>query len=181
MKINTHLDFRGNEIKLATPEKVTTLPDSNLFVGRTCVLISEKEVDETTISVGSIYYYNGEQWCHIEVEPLKIDETKINVVDDEITVHKFDTLVDAKTYIDSNNKLKSVIIGSNAGVTSIGSGAFAGCASLKSITIPTSVTSIYTFAFNGCTSLTSITINKPTNSISGAPWGATNATVTWTG
>lgn len=66
-------------------------------------------------------------------------------------------------------------------LTSIGYGAFSECESLTTITIPSSVTSIGDRAFYLCENLTSITINKPQNSISGAPWGATNATVTWTG
>jgi len=74
--------------------------------------------------------------------------------------------------------LTSITIPSS--VTSIGSGAFTGCTSLASITIPSSVTSIGEGAF-ASNSITSITINKPEGSISGAPWGATNATVTWTG
>ena len=177
MKINTCLDFQGNEIKLATPERVTALPDSNLFVGRTCILVSEKEVDETTISVGSIYYYNGEQWCGIEGESLEIDETKINVIDDEITLHKFDTLSDAATYVKSNKKVKSIIIGSNAGVTSISEAAFMDCTSLTSITIPDSVTSIGDAAFYSCTSLTSITIPDSVTRIGGGIfYGCTSLT-----
>ena len=34
-------------------------------------------------------------------------------------------------------------------------------------------------AFPGCTSLTSIEVDNAEGSITGAPWGATNATVTW--
>lgn len=65
-------------------------------------------------------------------------------------------------------------------VTSIGNGAFMGCKSLKSITIPSGVQILGTVMFKN-SGLETITINKPENSISGAPWGATNATVVWTG
>ena len=66
------------------------------------------------------------------------------------------------------NNIHSIII--DSGVTSIGSGAFADCGSLTSVTIPNSVTSIGNFSatggcvFSRCTSLTSITIP---NSVTG--------------
>lgn len=76
--------------------------------------------------------------------------------------------------------LSSVTIGNS--VTKIDSHAFYKCTTLKSITIPKSVTTINATAFEGCTNLTSITVqDKSESEISGAPWGATNATVTWTG
>ena len=50
---------------------------------------------------------------------------------------------------------------------------------LQSIEIPSSVTTIGYHCFNTCTNLQTIYIDKPTDSIAGAPWGATNATIIW--
>lgn len=70
------------------------------------------------------------------------------------------------------------------GVKTIGSQSFVGSSKLKTVDIPSSCTSIGAEqggAFVGCTALTEINIHKPQGSISGAPWGATNATVNWLG
>ena len=94
----------------------------------------------------------------------------------------------------------SVIIPNS--VTEIASSAFYGCSKLQSITIPDSVTSIGADAFYNCTSLTIVTFEGTPSKIStafynvvrdiyvpwaqgavsGAPWGATNATIhyNWT-
>lgn len=66
------------------------------------------------------------------------------------------------------------------GVSSIGKFSFANCNKLTSVSIPSTVTIIGNSAFY-CSNLATITINKPADSISGSPWGATNATIVWTG
>ena len=68
-----------------------------------------------------------------------------------------------------------------AKLQTIGDNAFSPSGSLASVMLPASVASIGENAFRSSHNLTDITINKPEDSISGAPWGAPNATVTWTG
>ena len=88
------------------------------------------------------------------------------------------------------------------GVTSISDGAFTGCSSLALTSLPEGLTSIGSGAFSECTSLTSITFKgTPTlidsatffdcinltdikvpwaeGAVANAPWGATNATITY--
>ena len=64
-------------------------------------------------------------------------------------------------------------------ITTIADNTFYNCESLASITIPKNVKSIKSSAFAGCTNLTDINICLPKDSIPGAPWGATNATINW--
>ena len=64
-----------------------------------------------------------------------------------------------------NYNIKRIIIGD--GITTIGEGAFRGCSSLTSVTIPNSVTTIEQSAFGGCSSLTSVTIPNSVTTIGG--------------
>ena len=64
-------------------------------------------------------------------------------------------------------------------LTSIGADAFTGCISLTSITFKGTPTSIGDNAFDGCTNLTDIKVPWAKGAVSGAPWGATNATITY--
>ncbi len=66
-----------------------------------------------------------------------------------------------------------------AGVTSIGIEAFSDCTSLTSITFKGTPTTINSSAFSGCTNLTDIKVPWAEGAVSGAPWGATNATITY--
>lgn len=80
-----------------------------------------------------------------------------------------------------NNCLSLTSITIPNSVSTIGQGAFGYCDGLTSVTIGSGITSINSYAFQYSPNLTTITINKPQGSVSGAPWGATNATVVWTG
>lgn len=68
---------------------------------------------------------------------------------------------------------------------SIGGWAFSSCDKLKNIEIPSTVTTIGEKAFNywGSTGreFQKILIHKQEGTIIGCPWGATNATIIWTG
>ncbi|MDD2627536.1 MAG: leucine-rich repeat domain-containing protein [Clostridia bacterium] len=76
------------------------------------------------------------------------------------------------------SSLTNIIIPNS--MTSIGLYAFSTCTSLTNIIIPNSVNSIASNAFYNCTSLTSIKIKRPNDgTLTGAPWSAPNATVTW--
>ena len=74
----------------------------------------------------------------------------------------------------------------NEGLKTIDANGFFDEIFLTEITIPSTVESIGTNAFarenyNSITSIKTININKKEGSITGAPWGATNATINWIG
>lgn len=77
--------------------------------------------------------------------------------------------------------LKKISIPDISTITTLALACFSNCTSLKTITIPSTITSINSNCFLSCYSLETITVNKAEGSITGAPWGAPNATVVWTG
>lgn len=78
---------------------------------------------------------------------------------------------------DSCTKLQNFIFPN--GLTTLNYRAFYSCRALTYVELPSSITSIDNQAFGACTNIETIRIHKPQGSISGAPWGATNATVIW--
>ena len=65
------------------------------------------------------------------------------------------------------------------GLWVIGNRAFQGCTSLTSIPFKGTPTTIGSAPFNGCTNLTDIKVPWAEGAVSGAPWGATKATITY--
>ena len=65
------------------------------------------------------------------------------------------------------------------GLASIGFKAFADCTSLTSITFKGTPITISSSAFDGCANLTDIKVPWVEHAVSGAPWGAKNATITY--
>lgn len=66
-----------------------------------------------------------------------------------------------------------------AGVTSIGEYAFYNCTGLTTITFKGTPTSLNSYAFSRCTGIKTINVPWASGAVSGAPWGATNATINY--
>ena len=78
------------------------------------------------------------------------------------------------------SSLKSIEIGT--GLSLLDNSVFSGCSSLEDITIPMNINIIGQNVFSNCKKLKFIRIpNYTKDQISGAPWGASNASVIWKG
>ena len=66
-----------------------------------------------------------------------------------------------------------------SGLINIGDNAFYNCTNLKTLTFEGTPSEIKSSAFYNCTNLTTINVPWAEGAVSGAPWGATNATINY--
>ena len=82
-----------------------------------------------------------------------------------------------ESYIRDRETLTNLIIPENT--TKIGTYAFINCLGLTKVVVPSAVETIEENAFTNCSNIENIHVHKSKYTVSGYPWGATNATVTW--
>jgi len=137
---------------ITIPASVTSIGQM-AFLG--CTSLTAITIPASVTSIGQQVFQN----C-TSLTAITVDSGNTNYISDQGVLY---------------NKDKTVLVAYPAGktgtltipdsVTSIGGGAFAGCAAFTNITIPASVNSIGQMAFSGCTSLTSITLSASVTSI----------------
>ena len=155
------------------PESVTTM---GIAVFQNCSSLTAITIPRNVTTIGSWAFAYCSSLSSITI-PKNVDTigstvfmgcanlTSISVV---IGNKYYDSRDDCNAIISKSNK--SLIAGCKnstipKSVTSIGSGAFAGCSTLISLTIPESITSIGDGAFQSCTGLTSVSIPESVTSI----------------
>lgn len=140
---------------------ITSLPDGVTSIGnyafQNCTELALASLPSGVTSIGSYAFIN----C-----------TKLALT----------SLPNSSTYIGAvafQNCVNLAITSIPAGITYIRDSSFKNCTGLTEITFESTPTTITTGAFSGCTNLLTINVPWAEGVVSGAPWGATNATINY--
>ena len=149
-----------------------TIPNSVTSIGgqtfQNCYSLITITIPNSVTSIGLFAFSNCDSLMSINVDVNNLNYSSI----DGILYNKMqDTLIQCP-----GGKTGTVIISDS--VIVIGSGAFAGCGGLDSISIGSSVATIESGAFSGCTYLTSITIPDSVAFIGDYAFGGSNSLYT---
>ena len=105
---------------------------------------------------------------------LKTDTNRVNF---NLVETSGNTAVSMEQYIQDRTQLTELTIPETTPY--IGTYAFINCIGLTKVVVPNSVDVIEENAFTNCSNIENIHVHKSKYTVSGYPWGATNATVTW--
>ena len=145
---------------ITIPDGVTSIEN---YTFANCSSLTSVTIPDSVTSIGGGAFYG----C-TSLTSITIPDSVTNI--GEGVFYLCTGLADDKGFVIVRNMLcgyfgKDADVAFPTGVTRIDMAAFAGCSSLKSITIPDSVTSIGDSAFRGCSSLTSVEIPDSVASI----------------
>ena len=156
-----------------TPEKVLQTVDAlkQLYVAMGGDVANVADISTIPDAVGKLATVAGEMADSVG---MFIDVIEGDIVNLQIP-KGVTTIGDAAFY--SCTSLASVTI--LDGVTTIGDGAFSNCTNLASVTIHEGVTTIGSYAFSNMPTDSHIYCGFSEGDVSGAPWGATNATIVY--
>ena len=168
--------YNKNKTKLLSYPKATT--DSTFTIPSTVTEIYESafyDVNMASLTIPSTVTTIGDYaFGLLNVTTFTYDTNATFGLIYVTTVNVGDSVTSIKLSQFSQSRLTTVNFGSNPSLTSILNNAFGSCTNLTSIRIPNTVTSIDANAFRLCDNLTTIYYS---GSATGAPWGATNATI----
>ncbi len=116
---------------ITMPESVTSIGSSAFY---NCTSLESIIIHDGVTSIGNEAFYHCTSLPSIFIIPESV------------------TSIGARVF-EGCSGIETVLFSGKSNLETIGDGAFKGCTSLESITIPESVTSIGQYAFSGCTSL----------------------------
>ena len=165
--------YNCSQLQTVTIQGGVTSIGENAFYG--CINLSKIIIPDTITNCGNGIFSGCNNLREITVNQVVLNKGMNNLFNSSnslVTVNFTENVTSIPdNCFASQNKLNTVNLTNN--ITSIGSKAFSSNNELRNISIPTSVQTIASDAFYNSLNLVNISLNG--NTISGSPWGATNA------